>query len=84
MTPAARLPRGLGKLVASALREDDKMGCVGSNVAREICLCTSGAMIRVSFPMVKQTAHAEVSKETCELEGRQASRIVAPTHYSPA
>jgi hypothetical protein len=24
------------KLIASAQREDDKMGCVGSNVAREI------------------------------------------------
>jgi hypothetical protein len=56
VTPAALLPRGLEKLVASALREDDKMGCVGSNAAREFCLCTSGAMIRVSFPMVKQAA----------------------------
>jgi hypothetical protein len=38
VTPAAQLPRGLEKLVASAQREDDKMGCVGSNAAREICL----------------------------------------------
>jgi hypothetical protein len=56
VTSTAPLPHGFEKLVASALREDDKMGCVGSNVAREFCLCTSGAMIRVSFPMVKQAA----------------------------
>jgi hypothetical protein len=51
---AARL-----KVVASALREDDKMGCAGSNVAREIRLYTSGAMIRVSLMMVKQAARLE-------------------------
>jgi hypothetical protein len=54
------------KLVASAMREDDKIACVGKNVAREIRLCTSGAMIRVSFPMVKQ-AQRRSQEEDCEL-----------------
>ena len=39
------------------MREDDKIRCAGSNVvAREIRLYTSGAMIRVSFAMVKQAS----------------------------
>jgi hypothetical protein len=43
-------------------REDDKMGCAGSNVAKEIRLYTSGAMIRVSLGVVKQAARLEVDK----------------------
>jgi leucyl aminopeptidase len=46
------------------MREDDKIACVGKNVAREIRLCTSGAMIRVSFPMVKQASFRGQKRKT--------------------
>jgi hypothetical protein len=59
MRSAVRLWQLASKVVASALREDDKMGCAGSNVAREVRLYTSGAMIRVSLMMVKQAARLE-------------------------